>query len=85
MMMGSIGVLELALLAAVTVGACLVACFVTKRWLWALGLVACVATAIVNTPADPLSTLIVGSQVCGLYILSAWAWSAFQRNTAITE
>lgn len=80
-MMGNIGVLELALLAIVAVGACLTAHFVTKRWMWALGLIACVATAIVNTPADPVSTLIVSSQVCGLYILSAWAWNAFSHET----
>lgn len=85
MMMGNIGVLELVLLAAVTIGACLVAHFVTRRWLWALGLVACVATAIVNTPADPLSTLIVSSQVCGLYILSAWAWNSFGRDPVIAK
>ena len=77
-MMGAISVLVLALLAVVTIGACLVAHFLTRRWLWALGLVACVAVAIVNTPADPVSTLMVGWQVCGLYILSAWSWSAFR-------
>ena len=85
MMMGTIGVLELALLAVVTIGACLLAHFVTKRWLWVLGLVACVAAAIVNTPADVVSTLIVSSQVCGLYILSAWAWIAFHRDAAIAK
>ena len=85
MMMGSIGVLELAVLASVTIGACLLAHFVTKRWLWALGLVACVAVAIGNTPADPASTLIVSSQVGGLYILSAWAWSRFGRSAVAAK
>lgn len=85
MMMGTIGALELALLAIVTIGACMITQFVTKRWLWALGFVACVAMAIVNTPADPISTLIVSSQACGLYILSAWAWNAFGRDPVIAK
>ncbi len=79
-MTGSIGTLELALLAIVAIGAWPITYMVTKRWLWALGFVACVGMAIVNTPADPVSTLIVSSQACGLYVLSAWAWNAFHRD-----
>ncbi len=81
MMIGSLGTLELALLAIVTIGVCLITQLVTKRWLWALGLVACMGIAIVNTPADPISTLIVGVPACSLYILSAWAWQASKSSS----
>ncbi|MCA9122080.1 MAG: hypothetical protein H6822_12410 [Planctomycetaceae bacterium] len=80
MMIGSIGIIELLLLAIATTAVVSLTHFVTKRWEWALGLLACIAMAIVNTPSDVVSTLILGSQACGLYILSAWAWGVFGRD-----
>lgn len=70
-----IGFLELALLGLTVVAATLVAYRTSRRW-WVAGFVACVAVAILNTPADPLSTLIVAVQCCTLYGFSAFAWRA---------
>lgn len=74
MTIGGIGFFELLLLAVVASGVFLIARFTSRRWLWSCGLVGCVAVAAVNTPADPLSTVIVAVQFCGLYVLSAFAW-----------
>ncbi len=84
-MMGTIGIVELGLLAVVAIGACLLTHYVTKRWLWAVGFIACFAVATVNTPADVVSTLIVGTQCCCLYILSAWAWRAIDRQPTAAD
>lgn len=85
MIMGSIGIVELGLLAVVAIGACLLTHFVTKRWLWAVGFVACFIVATINTPSDVVSTLIVGTQCCGLYVVSAWAWRAIEARPMTTE
>lgn len=72
----SVGVLELGILGVVAVAVLLVTSFTSKCWLWAVGLIGCIVLAVAITPADPWSTLIVGVPCCGLYALSAFAWSA---------
>lgn len=80
MFIGGIGVLELGILGIAAICALVFARRTAQRW-WALGLVACVAVAIINTPADPLSTFVVAAQCCGLYVLSAYAWHGSAKTT----
>jgi Sec-independent protein secretion pathway component TatC len=76
MLLAGIGAIELGMLGVAAVAVFLLTSFTSQRWLWALGLVGCVALAVVTTPADPVSTLLVAVPCCGLYALSAFAWKA---------
>ena len=78
---GGIGITELMLVAIVAVGTFLITKFTSRRWLWACGLVGCVVVAAANTPADPISTILIAVQFCGLYLLSAFAWNV-DRNAS---
>ena len=81
-LLAGIGAFELGILGLAAVAVLVVTAFTSKRWLWAVGLVGCIALAAASTPADPLSMLLVGVPCCGLYALSAFAWNA---NGKISE
>ena len=80
-----IGTFELLLLAVVAGGILLITLFTSRRWLWSCGLVGCVAVAVANTPADPVSTIVVALQLCALYFLSAFAWNVVGRISPTNE
>jgi Sec-independent protein secretion pathway component TatC len=75
-LLAGIGAIELGILVSVAAVVLVVTSFTSKRWLWASGLVGCVAFAVAVTPADPMSTLLFAVPCCGLYVLSAFAWNA---------
>lgn len=80
-----VGIHELMLLAIVAGGVLTITFFTTRRWLWSCGLVGCVLVAVANTPADPVSTIIVAVQLCGLYLLSAFTWNVTGKVVSSIE
>ena len=66
--MMTIGVAEVALLLVVSVGA-IVTCLAGRNWFY-LGVIPLFAAAMIVTPADPLSCLLVGAPLVLIYGLT---------------
>lgn len=80
-----IGYNELLLLVGVAGVAFFITAMTTRRWLWTVGLVGCVAVGVINTPADPMSAIILATQCCGMYLLSGFAWNIGRDPRAISH
>ena len=70
----SVGVVELALLGIVALAVVPLAVLTCHRWL--LGFVACFAVAVVATPPDVVTTLILGVPLSAVYGVVGLVWLA---------
>jgi Sec-independent protein secretion pathway component TatC len=57
----SVGIVELALVVLTLMGAGILAVLGKSAWRWALALFACATAAAVLSPADPVSTILLGA------------------------
>lgn len=75
-----VGPLELPLLLLATLAAVVLGLVVKNRWAWILGLLVCVGCAVLLTPPDPLSTMVVAVFLCGIYALTVFMWKGPRRS-----
>lgn len=76
----SVGPAEVLILAVATIYLLLVTWLSRNRWSWALGLIACIVVAVLLTPADLLSTLLVVVPLCVIYTIAVLAWKAGRKD-----
>lgn len=81
----SIGPAELLTLAIAAVYLMLITALSRYRWSWVLGAIACMAAAMLFTPADPASMMLVAGPLCAAYTILVFARKAGQKDPAITK
>jgi Sec-independent protein secretion pathway component TatC len=73
-----IGWVELILLVVVAVPILLVGVLTRHRWV--LGVIGCVAVAVVATPPDVMTTLLLALPLSAVYVVAALVWLAWRKR-----
>ena len=66
--MFSVGIFEIGVVGMLLVAAAILALLRSKAWRWAMIGAACATVATVITPADPASTVLLGSVFLGFFV-----------------
>jgi hypothetical protein len=79
----AIGPIELLVVGVGTVYILLLTVLSRGWWAWVLGLIPCFVAAVLLTPPDPLSMLLVGVPLCVLYTVAVFAWRARRKSQRV--
>ncbi len=75
----SVGMLELGMVGVLLLTVAMLAAIRLPAWRWAMIVVACTIVATILSPADPLSTILLGVVLLIFFVSGIWATVTLRR------